>query len=307
MTMKKGLGRGFESLIPSDLNDAFNDEGIYDPTATEDKKVSTQQTLPLKKISASPDQPRRTFDNEALQELADSIAEHGLIQPIVVTPKGDLYEIVAGERRYRASKLAGLTSVPVIIRTLSAQNQLELSLIENIQRRDLNSIETATAYAKLRDQFNLSNEQIAQRVHKSASAVNNTMRLLKLPDAVIALVAKGLLKEGQARPLIALDETDILAVIDRILKEEWSARKIEQYVVNLKQRKASDAKNNLNDGQNTNANNEPLGEPYTEVTTQLRQRFGSKVSIRTNSKGAGKIVIPFKNKDDFERIQSQLN
>ena len=194
---KKGLGRGFESLIPTDLiDDSFNPNSVYDPTAQQDEQVSQEKTLPLAKLHANPDQPRRTFDPEALEELAASLKEHGLIQPILVTPKGEGYEIVAGERRYRAAKLAHLAEVPVIIRSLSDQNQLELSLIENIQRRDLNSIETATAYAKLRDQFNLTNDEIAGRVHKSASAVINKMRLLKLPAEVIALIAEGQLSGG---------------------------------------------------------------------------------------------------------------
>lgn len=305
---KKGLGRGFASLIPTDLSDAFDDDGIYDPTAAEDKKVSSQQTLPLARLRANADQPRRSFDDEALRELADSIKEHGLIQPIVVTPKGDAYEIVAGERRYRASKLAGLTEVPVIIRTLSAQNQLELSLIENIQRRDLNSIETATAYAKLRDQFNLTNEHIAQRVHKSASAVNNTMRLLKLPAKVIAAIAEGAITEGQARPLIGLDADAITAVLPRLVAEEWSARKVEQYVVLVKQRQAAAGQpGHRNAASSETAEATHTDEPYSKVATTLGSRFSSKVSIRTNSKGAGKIVIPFKNGDDFERIQQILS
>ena len=302
MAVKKGLGRGFESLIPTDLGDAFNDEGVYDPTAHEDKKVSKELSLPLAKLRANADQPRRSFDEEALRELADSIKEHGLIQPIVVTPKGNVYEIVAGERRFRASKLAGLSEVPVIIRTLSAQNQLEISLIENIQRRDLNSIETATAYAKLRDQFNLTNEQIAARVHKSASAVNNTMRLLKLPSQVVALIANGTLREGQVRPLIGLDEAAITAILPRIIEQEWSARKVEQYVVTLKQQAQPGNESN----KQTTTNN--TGEPYEAIATRLRERFGSsKLSIRTNSKGAGKIVIPFKSEADFKRIQQLLS
>ena len=302
MAVKKGLGRGFESLIPTDLGDAFNDDGVYDPTAKEDKKVSKELSLPLAKLRANADQPRRSFDEEALRELADSIKEHGLIQPIVVTPKGNVYEIVAGERRFRASKLAGLSEVPVIIRTLSAQNQLEISLIENIQRRDLNSIETATAYAKLRDQFNLTNEQIAARVHKSASAVNNTMRLLKLPSQVVALIANGTLREGQVRPLIGLNEDAITAILPRIIEQEWSARKVEQYVVTLKQQAQPGNESN----KQTTTNN--TGEPYEAIAAHLRERFGSsKLSIRTNSKGAGKIVIPFKSEADFKRIEQLLS
>jgi ParB family chromosome partitioning protein len=204
---KKGLGRGFESLIPTDLiDDSFNPNSAYDPTAQQDELVSQEKTLPIHKIVANPNQPRRVFDEDAITELSESIQEHGIIQPILVTPKGDNYEIVAGERRYRASKLAGLTEVPVIIRSMSDQHQLEISLIENIQRRDLNSIETATAYAKLRDQFNLTNDQIAKRVNKSVSAVVNKMRLLKLPKEVVALIAEGQISEGQARLTSFVDQ-----------------------------------------------------------------------------------------------------
>lgn len=297
---KKGLGRGFDSLIPTDLiDDSFDPNSIYDPTAKQDEKVSQEKTLPLSKLQANPDQPRRHFDTEALEELAASIKEHGIIQPIVVVPKGDTFEIVAGERRFRASKLAGLTDVPVIVRTLSAQNQLEISLIENIQRRDLNSIETATSYAKLRDQFNLTNDQIAQRVHKSSSAVINTMRLLKLPGEVIALIAEGKLTEGQARPLIGQDEVVIASILKKIISEEWSARKIEQYVVGLK----SDQAKQL-DGTSMTPRLEPQQEALIE---SLKSRLNVKnIDIRTNSKGAGKLVISFKSQEDFDRIQELL-
>ncbi|MFZ1250764.1 MAG: ParB/RepB/Spo0J family partition protein [Candidatus Microsaccharimonas sp.] len=291
---KKGLGRGFESLIPTDLiDDSFDPNSIYDPTAQQDEEVSKEQTLPITKLQANPDQPRRTFEKEALEELAASIKEHGLIQPIVVTPRGDSYEIVAGERRYRASKLAGVENVPVIVRTMTDQNQLEISLIENIQRRDLNSIETATAYAKLRDQFNLTNDQIAARVHKSPSAVINTMRLLKLPSEVVALIAEGQLSEGQARPLIGQDTDVIVKIIPRIISEEWSARKVEQYVVNLKKGLEPETK------KTTEA-------PHEAEVETLRAKLNAKVNIRTNSKGAGKIVIDFKNQEDLDRIKSLL-
>jgi len=296
---KKGLGRGFESLIPTDLiDDSFDPNSAYDPTAQQDEKVSKETTLPISKLHANPDQPRRSFDQEAIEELAESIKEYGVIQPILVTPKGeDGYEIVAGERRYRASKLAGMTEVPVIIRSMTDQNQLEVSLIENIQRRDLNSVETATAYAKLRDQFNLTNEQIAKRVNKSQSAVINTMRLLKLPKEVVALIAEGQITEGQARPLIGQDINLIMKVIPLIIAEEWSARKIEQYVVNLKKGLAQDDSKSV----------VPQPQAQHEAAVEaLRNRLATKVNVRTNAKGAGKIVIDFKNQEDFERIKNIL-
>lgn len=294
---KKGLGRGFESLIPTGLiDDSFDPNSIYDPTAQQDEKVSREGTLPIAALQANPDQPRRHFDEEALEELAASLKEHGLIQPILVTPKGDGYEIVAGERRFRASKMAGLKEVPVIIRSMSGQNQLEISLIENIQRRDLNSIETATAYAKLRDQFNLTNDQIAQRVHKSAPAVINTMRLLKLPKEVVALIAEGQLSEGQARPLIGQDPNIIVKTVPRIIAEEWSARKVEQFVVNLKN----------GDEPGIPTKKSAVESQHEAAIESLRTRLETKVNIRTNAKGAGKIVINFKNQDDLDRIQELL-
>lgn len=302
MAMKKGLGRGFESLIPTDLiDDSFDPNSVYDPTAQQDEKVSTEKTLPLSKLVADPNQPRRTFDETALEELAGSIKEHGLIQPIVVTPKGDTYQIVAGERRFRASNIAGLTEVPVIIRSLTDQAQLEISLIENIQRRDLNSIETATAYAKLRDQFNLSNDQIAARVHKSTSAVINTMRLLKLPQEVIALIAAGTLTEGQARPLIGQDELVIAAVLEKIVAEEWSARAIEQYVVSLKKAAQPETHNGAAEAAEVDAER-------TALIDSFKHRLGlNKVELRTNAKGAGKLTISFKSQEEFEKIKSLLS
>lgn len=295
---KKGLGRGFESLIPTDLiDDSFDPNSVYDPTAQQDEKVSQEKTLPIGKLQANPDQPRRHFDQEGLEELAASIKEYGLVQPIVVTPRDGGYEIVAGERRYRASKLAGIDEVPVIIRTMTDQHQLEVSLIENIQRRDLNSIETATAYAKLRDQFNLTSEQISKRVHKSPSSVINTMRLLKLPSEVVTLIAEGQLNEGQARPLIGQDSDLIVKIVPRIIAEEWSARKVEQFVVNLK-------KDKLAEGEDSAIN--PAASAQEAAIEKLQSRFAAKVDIRTNAKGAGKIVINFKNQKDLDRIKDLL-
>lgn len=286
---KSGLGRGFDSLIPTDLIDEE-----FDPTAEVDEAVSTLRELDLTKVFANPDQPRRTFDEEALDELAASIKEHGVIQPIVVTPVDSKFEIVAGERRYRASKKAGLSKIPAIVRTLSDQNKLELSIIENLQRRDLNSLETATAYLKLRDQFNLSLEEIGNRVGgKSVSAISNTLRLLRLPDAVKKSLLDGKLTEGQARPLIGVDEADILKVLPLIIKDEWSARKVEQYIVDLKGGTAKPA-----------AKPVVVEDAHTDV---WRKRLGTKnVRISTNSHGAGQIVIKFKNQDELDKIQSLL-
>ena len=192
--MKKGLGRGFDSLIPTNLLDE-----TFDPTAEQDTQLSQLCELDIDAVMADPGQPRRFFDEAALTELSLSIAEHGVVQPIVVTPERDgTYLIVAGERRWRAAKMAGLKQIPSIVRSMTSQHRLEVSLIENLQRRDLNPLETATAYLKLRDQFNMTLEEIGQRVGgKSVSAVSNTLRLLKLPKFVQTALFEHKLSEGQ--------------------------------------------------------------------------------------------------------------
>lgn len=292
--LKKGLGRGFESLIPTDLLDES-----FDPTASQDEQVSELRNIKLTEIIADPEQPRRHFDEVALNELSLSIAEHGILQPIVVTPKDGGYMIVAGERRFRAATKAGLTKVPALVRTLSNQHKLELSLIENIQRRDLNALETATAYLKLRDQFNLTLDQIGQRVGgKSVSAISNTLRLLRLPADVRQALIDNKLREGQARPLIGLDEELIGQILPQIIKEEWSARKIEQFIVQLK--KSDDA------GKDAANQQSAAHQPYEADTKQLADRLRADVRIKANARGAGQIVIRFSDEKDFARLQKLL-
>ncbi|MBQ3321176.1 ParB/RepB/Spo0J family partition protein [Candidatus Saccharibacteria bacterium] len=232
----KGLGRGFESLIPTELID---DE--FDPTAVEDKKESQLKELKISDIVRDEEQPRRDFDEEALEDLATSIKEYGVLQPIVVTKEDGKYKIVAGERRWRASKIAGLEKIPAIIRTLDSQNRLELSIIENAQREDLNAIELATAYAKLKTQFNLSTEDIAARVGKSEASVQSTMRLLNLPDDVKKVVVKEKLTEGVIKPLVARDEETIKKVLPKIIEEGWTARKVERYFAENKKKSSATA------------------------------------------------------------------
>jgi len=291
MAMKKGLGRGFDSLIPTDLLD-----DSFDTTKHIDEQVSELKNLNISEITADPDQPRRTFDQDALNELAESVKEHGVLQPIIVTKHNGGYQIVAGERRFRASQLAGLTTIPALVRSMTGQNKLEVSLIENLQRRDLNTIEIATSYQKLRDQFNLTNEAIGKRVNKSQSAVQNTMRLLKLPKAVRELIAEGKLTEGQARPLISWDEEFILAVVPRIIAEEWSARKVEQYVVNARNGKKQPEPQTVKQTESQ----------HEQKIVTLRSRLKTDVNIRVNNKGAGTIVIKFTDEKDLDRLQKLL-
>ena len=230
----KGLGRGFESLIPTELID---DE--FDPTASEDKKESKLKEIKIDDIVRDEEQPRRDFNKEALEALAASIKEHGVLQPIVATKEDGKYKIVAGERRWRASKIAGLTTIPAIVRTLDSQNRLELSIIENAQREDLNAIELATAYAKLKNQFNLSDEDIAAKVGKSESTVQNTLRLLTLPDDVKKIMVDEKLTEGVMRPLVSRDEETIRKVVAKIVEEGWTARKVERYVADTKKKSSA--------------------------------------------------------------------
>ena len=229
MSLGKGLGRSFDSLIPTELID---DE--FDPTAIEDKKSSELKELPIAEVVRDEEQPRKEFSQEAIEALAASIKEHGVLQPIVVTREDGKYKIVAGERRWRASKMAGLTKIPAIIRSLDTQNRLELSIIENAQREDLNAIELATAYAKLKTQFNLTAKDIASRVGKSEASVVNTMRLLNLPDDVKKTMVKEKLSEGVMRPLVTMDEATMRKVLPKIVDEGWTARKVERYVAENK-------------------------------------------------------------------------
>jgi ParB family transcriptional regulator, chromosome partitioning protein len=287
--VKKGLGRGFSSLIPDELLDES-----FDPTASQDQQVSDLRQIKINQIAPDEEQPRRHFDEAALEELASSIKEHGVLQPIVVLPKGDGYIIVAGERRWRAATKAGLQKVPALVRTLSAQHKLEISLIENLQRKDLNPLETATAYLKLRDQFNLTLDEIASRMGAGAvSTISNKLRLLKLHKAVQEALVAGVITEGQARPLIGLDDAVVEKVLPLIQKEQWSARRIEQFIVDLKK------------GDTPELKPAQAAKPQREIT-RLTKRFSTPVKIRTNSKGAGVITIQFKDSDDFERIEKIL-
>jgi len=229
-----GLGRGFDALIPTDLID---DE--FDLTAAEDKKESKLLEIKLSEIYPDEEQPRRDFAPEALEALAASIKEHGVLQPIVVTKEEGKYKIVAGERRWRASKIAGLDKIPAIVRSLDSQNRLELSIIENAQREDLNPIELATAYAKLKNQFNLSDEDIAAKVGKSETSIQNTLRLLNLPEDVKHTMVKEKLTEGVMRPLVSRDEETIKKVLPKIIKEGWTARKVERYFQDHKKKSSA--------------------------------------------------------------------
>lgn len=238
-----GLGRGFGSLIPTENVPVDIMEDMFDPTRDEDLQISKLLELDIDLIVRDEEQPRKEFGEAGLMELANSIKQHGVLQPIVVTkvqtPEGERYQIVAGERRWRASKLAELKKIPAIVRTLSDQNRLEMAIIENAQREDLNPIELATAYAKLKAQFNLTPDQIGERVGKKGATVINTMRLLKLPEEAKRAMQEHNLMEGPMRPLIGKDPELIHEVLPKMIEGEWPARKVEQYIAEHKKKSSS--------------------------------------------------------------------
>ncbi|MBR5621120.1 ParB/RepB/Spo0J family partition protein [Candidatus Saccharibacteria bacterium] len=282
MMAKHGLGRGFESLIPTELVD---DE--FDPTVDEEKEAGQKLIeVKIEEIVRDEEQPRKDFDPEALEALAESIKQHGILSPIVVMKKEGKYQIVAGERRYRAAKIAELKKVPVIVRTLDAQNKLELSIIENAQREDLNAIELATAYAKLKTQFNLSNEEIAKRVGKAKITVENTLRLLNLPDEAKKAMREHKLSEGVMRPLVSADEKTVKAALPKIIEEGWTVRQVEQFVAGKK--KPSSAK-----AMKLNS--------YKKQEAKLTEKYTAKVRI-----SATKVTFSCKNEKELKELLSKL-
>ena len=241
----KGLGRGFGSLIPTEwVDDGGFEEAVFDGGengASAAAKAGELREIEIKNLERDAEQPRREFDEEALAELADSIREHGVLQPIVAVKNGEKYKIVAGERRWRAAEMAGLSKVPVIVRTMDDQKRLLVSVIENAQREDLNAIELATAYARLSTQFNLGVSEVAKKVGKSEASIANVLRLLNLPEGARKMMVEYKLTEGVVRPLVGLSEETIMKVLPRIANEGWTARKVEQYVKTLKPKSSSAA------------------------------------------------------------------
>lgn len=289
-TVKHGLGRGFESLIPTQLL-----EEEFDPTQEQDERLSELRTINVAQIVPNPHQPRRTFDQVALNELAASIREHGVMQPIVVTQQENGYELVAGERRWRASQMVGLKTIPALVRSYSDQRKLELALIENLQREDLNPLEIATAYLKLQQQFNMKLEEIAKRAgRKGVSTISNTLRLLSLPKEAKAALIDEKISEGHARQILAIKEPEIQQeLLELIVAHEWSVRKAEQFVIGYKEgsknRKTAVAKVRTE----------------TPQTQALSQRLGTFVSVKNMANG-GRLLIEFKNDDDLQRITEVL-
>ena len=291
----RGLGKGLDSLIPNALGETKTKKEAVakakSEATTEEKEPQT--LVKITKVEPNREQPRKNFDEDALQELADSIKQFGLLQPILVQDRKDYYEIIAGERRWRAAKLAGLKEVPVIIRNYTEQEIVEISLIENIQREDLNPVEEAMAYKRLIDEFHLKQDEIADRVAKSRTAVTNSMRLLKLSSKVQEMVIADMISAGHARALLgisdeALQETTAMKVFD----EKLSVRETEKLVKNLVSpaKKIKTERNTAEDA------------IYESLEEKMKGIMGTKVSIQRKKNNKGKIEIEYYSRDELERI-----
>lgn len=289
----RGLGKGLDSLIPAAAPKA-------DSAEAEVKKEDNAQGIYVKitKVEPNREQPRKNFDEDALQELADSIKQYGIVEPLIVQDRKTHYEIIAGERRWRAAKLAGLKEVPVIIRNYTEQEIVEISLIENIQREDLNPIEEAQAYKRLLTEFNLKQDEVAERVSKSRTAVTNSMRLLKLCDEVQQMIIDDMITTGHARALISIeDPEEQYTIAQKIFDEKLSVRDVEKLVKNL---------NKPEKVKKEPVEDKALEAVYQDLEEKLKQSLGTKVSIASKGDGSGKLEIEFYTHDDLEKITDLL-
>ena len=295
MAVKKGLVKGLDSLIADKVS-------TKQVTKTESQvKLKSEHAadavmMDITKVEPNREQPRQKFDEDALLELAESIKQFGVLQPLLVQEKDDYYEIIAGERRWRAAKLAGVKKIPVIIKKLTAQEIMEISLIENIQREDLNPIEEAMAYKRLLTEFNLKQDEVAERVSKSRTAVTNAMRLLKLNDKVQQMVIDEMLTTGHARALLGIDDQEKQYVLaQKIFDEKLSVRDTEKLVKSIQNEK----KNRTNVRKEIDPKLEAI---YHDLEEQMKGILGTKVSINHKDEEKGKVEIEYYSQDELDRI-----
>ena len=289
----RGLGKGLDSLIPNAVGEAKAKKEVIEKV---DDKGGKETLVKITSVEPNRKQPRKNFDEDALQELADSIKQFGLLQPIMVQDRKDHYEIIAGERRWRAAKLAGLKEIPVLIRDYSEQEIMEISLIENIQREDLNPIEEAQAYKRLLTEFNLKQDEVAERVSKSRAAVTNSIRLLKLSDEVQQMVIDEMISTGHARALLAVeDQEEQYNLAQKIFDEKLSVRDVEKLVKNLhkpaKPKKLDD---------------KTMQAIYLDIEEKLKQKLSTKVTVTSKGEGVGKIEIEFYSHEDLDRLLDMM-
>ena len=287
----RGLGKGLDALIPN----AQAPKKIKEGTGLEVSGEKGQETIvKITKVEPNREQPRKNFDEDALQELADSIKQFGLLQPILVQDRKTYYEIIAGERRWRAAKIAGLKEVPVIIKTFTEQEIVEISLIENIQREDLNPIEEALAYKRLLTEFKLTQDEVAERVSKSRTTVTNSMRLLKLDEKVQQMIIDDMITTGHARALIGIEDKNVqYDLAQKIFDEKLNVREVEKLVKSIQSPKPKKEPKKIN---------ESLELVYRDIEEKLKQSLGTKVSIQPKENGAGRMEIEFFSHEELERI-----
>ena len=291
---KNGLGKGLDSLITNKVNNAKTTTATIKPAVKKDEKVVEGILVNINKVEPNREQPRKNFDEDALLELSESIKQYGLLQPILVQDRKDYYEIIAGERRWRAAKLAGLKQVPVIIKNLTDQEIVEISLIENIQRENLNPIEEAQAYKRLLNEFHLKQDEVAERVSKSRTAVTNSMRLLKLSDDVQRMVIVEMITTGDARALLGVeDPAEQYNLAQRIFDEKLSVREVEKIVKNMG-KPVKPKKEKVVD--------KSMQVIYDDISEKLKTQLGTKVNIVPKEDGSGKIEIEFYSHDELDRI-----
>ena len=286
---RSGLGKGLDSLIP----DKKIEKKVVVPVVKEEKTTENGQIMmKINDVEPNRDQPRKHFEEDALLELADSIKQFGVLQPLIVQKRKDYYEIIAGERRWRAAKLAGVKEVPVIVKEYTDQEILEISLIENIQRENLNPIEEAMAFKKLIDEFKLKQDEVAERVSKSRTAVTNSMRLLKLGEKVQQMIIDDMISTGHARALLAIDDEEqqyLLAT--KIFDEKLSVRETEKLVKDIKNPKKEQQKKEIKNSF-----------IYEDLEERMKSVIGTKVHVNHKSNGKGKIEIEYYSDTELERI-----
>ncbi|MDQ3705222.1 MAG: ParB/RepB/Spo0J family partition protein [Chloroflexota bacterium] len=311
---KGGLGRGLDSLIPATPQATTDATPQASPTTgAAPQTVAEQPTsqagvlaVPVDSIAPNPRQPRGTFDLEDLEDLAASIREHGVLQPLVVTQAGNegSYNLIAGERRWRAAMLAGLEQVPVIVKETSSRGMLELALVENLQRADLNPLEEATAYRALVDDFGMKQDEVADRVGKSRQAVANSLRLLRLPPAIQEALAAGSMSEGHARALLQVPDTDLqLQLAQRIASEGLSVRQVEALARRLAE--VAGAQEEAPEDEAAEGESESLYDPFRDLEEQFRNALGTKVQLSKSRRG-GRLVIYFYSDEELERIYGTI-
>lgn len=296
-TAKKGLGKGLGALLGGDFTeDPISEEKSQEKKVVETKIVEVPKEIYLKLslIEPNKEQPRKEFDPERLEELAESIRQYGVLQPIMVQKKGELYEIIAGERRWRAAKIAGLKEIPVIIREFDKQKKMEISLIENVQRSDLNPIEEAMAYKQLIDEFGLKQEEIAERVSKNRATIANSLRLLKLDPRIQELLIQGTISNGHARALLAIEDMEQqYAAAELIVKNGLSVREVEKLVKSLlKPAKEKQPKKEEKD----------LSFIFQDLEERMKSIMGTKVMIHRKDKSKGRIEIEYYSEAELERL-----